>query len=146
MRMRAFFPTRLRSGVLVAAALTACGHAYGTTLSGTSPAPVPDAFECVKKQLQALGYSQSSIDMAEYRITAKKYDETVRRPDVNFRRIVDRIEIQVAPGTGGAITSLEVAAKTFAELTTQRGPTEQQERTSPEAAAAAQTIVEECGK
>ena len=103
-------------------------------------------FACAKDQLKALDYSQSSIDLAENRITARKYDETVRRPDVTFRRIVDRIEIEVTPGAGQAITSLSVTARTFAELTTQRGPTEVQERTSPEAAAAAQTILQKCGQ
>jgi hypothetical protein len=147
MRMRARFPAPPRSGLLIAATLTACvGHPLGTTATGTSPAPVPDVFDCVKGQLKSLGYNQTSIDVAEYRITAKKYDETVRRPDVTFRRVVDRLEIQVAPGSAGAITTVEVDANTFAEMTTQRGPTEVQERTSPDAEAAAQTIVQQCGQ
>jgi hypothetical protein len=146
MPLRALLPSSILSGLLLAAILTACGKAFGTTQTGTSPAPVPDAFECVKTQLKALGYSQTSIDATENRITAKKYDQTVRRPDVNFRRMVERLEAEVAPGSGGAVTTVEVTAHTFAELTTQRGPTELEERTSTQAAADAQTIVQKCGQ
>jgi hypothetical protein len=145
MRMRAPFPSPVGSGLL-AAALVACGHAYGASAAGTSPNPVPDVFECVKTQLKAIGYSQTSLDATENRITARKFDETVRRPDVNFRRMVERLEILVSPGSGGAITTLEVTAHTFAELTTQRGPTEIEERTSTQAAADAQTLVKKCGE
>ena len=54
MRMRALFPSPVGSGLL-AAALVACGHAYGASAAGTSPNPVPDVFECVKTQLKAIG-------------------------------------------------------------------------------------------
>jgi len=140
-------PALLLTCVLAGAGLGACvGRPFATSLTATSPAPAPDVFACVKDQLKALDYSQSSIDVAEHRITARKFDETVRRPDVNFRRLVDRIEIEVAPGSGQAITTLSITPRTFAELTTQRGPTEVQERTSTQATAAAETILQKCGQ
>ena len=135
------------SCLLLGTGLAACvGGTRTTSLTATSPAPSPDVFACVKDQLRALDFGQSSIDVAEYRITARKFDETVRRPDVNFRRLVDRLEVEVAPGSGGAVTTLTVTARTFAELTTQRGPTEEQERTSEQAKAAAETLVQKCGQ
>ncbi|HUR95200.1 MAG TPA: hypothetical protein VMY76_11485 [Gemmatimonadales bacterium] len=146
MRTRVLPRTQLRAGLLLAVTLTACGRTMNSSLTGTSPSAVPDVFECVKNQLKALGYSQTSIDAEANRIAAKKYDETVRRPDTQFRRMVDRLEIEIAPGAEGAVTTLEVTARTFAELTTQRGPTEQQERTSVQADSAAQAVVQQCGR
>ena len=139
-------PRRLFPSLLLGASLAACvGHPLAASLTGSSPSPTPDVFACAREQVKALGFDQSSVDVKEYRLQAKRYDETVRRPDVNFRRLVDRLEIEIAPGAGGAVTSIEVTARTFAELTTQRGPTEEQERTSETARQAAQTLLDRCG-
>jgi hypothetical protein len=92
-----------------------------------------------------LGFDQSSIDTRDLRLNARRLDENVRRPDVQFRRIVDRLEIEAKPGGGDAVTNLSVTPRTFAEYTTQRGPTEVQERTSPVAQDAAQKLIERCG-
>jgi hypothetical protein len=141
-------PTRLLLTPLsVGIALAGCGGGVRTTsLSGTSPVPAPDAFECLRNQLKSVGFAQTSYDADELRITARKYDETVRRPDVTFRRLVDRLEIVVAPGTGDAITNIAVGAKTFAEYNTHRGPTEEQEQTSATAQTAAQTLIQKCSQ
>jgi hypothetical protein len=112
-----------------------------------SPSPTPDVFACVRGQLKANRFDQTSIDVNDNRLTARKYDETVRRPDVTFRRLVDRLEIEVAPGAGGdSLTMLSVKARTFGETVNQRGPTETQERTSETARGAAQSIVDKCSR
>jgi hypothetical protein len=132
---------------IVGLAIVGCaGGTRTTSLSGTSPAPAPDAFECLRNQLKAVGFAQTSYDTDQLRITARKFDETVRRPDVTFRRLVDRLEIQVAPGTGNAITNIAVDAKTFAEYNTHRGPTEEQDKTSTTALSAAQTLIQKCSQ
>jgi hypothetical protein len=132
---------------LIGMAVLGCaGGTRTTSLTGTSPVPAPDAFTCVREQLKTVGFVQTSYDTDELRITARKFDETTRRPDVQFRRMVDRLEIEVAPGTGGAVTSITVDAKTFAELSTHRGPTEEQETTSATARDAAQTILQKCSQ
>ena len=126
-------------------ALLGCGNApYATTLTAASPAPAPDVFQCARNQLKTIRFDQSSIDVEDRRVTARKYDETARRADVQFRRMIDRLEIEAAPGTGGAMTMLRVTPRTFAEYTTQRGPTEVQEKTSETAQAAAQTLLKNC--
>jgi hypothetical protein len=117
-----------------------------STVSGTSPIPAPDAFTCVRDQIKAVGFTQSSYNTDRLRVTARKFDESQRRPDVQFRRMVDRLEIEVAPGSGNAVTTITVDAKTFAELATHRGPTEEQEKTSETARAAAQTILQKCSQ
>jgi hypothetical protein len=133
--------------LLLGLVLLGCvGGVRTASLAGTSPLPAPDAFECARNQLKTVGFAQTSYDTDELRITARKFDEKQRRPDVQFRRLVDRLEIVVAPGSDGAVTNIKVDAKTFAELTTHRGPTEEQEQTSTTARAAAQTILQKCSQ
>ena len=137
----------LRSRVLGALLLAGCaaGGKFGESLTAASPAPAPDVFDCARAQLKAVGFTQSSFDTEELRLTARKNDDSVRRPDVQFRRMVDRLEVDVAPGSAGEISRITVVARTFAELTTHRGPTEQEETPSGTARAAAQKIVDTCG-
>jgi hypothetical protein len=145
--MRVTATRSLLTPLIVALAIPGCaGGVRTTSLTGSSPAPAPDAFECLRNQLKGVGFAQTSYDTDELRITARKFDETVRRPDVTFRRLVDRLEIQVAPGTGDAVTSIAVDAKTFAEYNTHRGPTEEQEKTSTTAQSAAQTLIQKCSQ
>ena len=126
--------------------LAGCSNApLATTLTAASPSPVPDVFECARAQIKALQFDQSSIDLQAHRLNARKFDETAQRSDVQFRRVVDRLEIEAKPGTSGAATTLKVTGRTFGEYTTQRGPTEVQERTSETARQAAQTMVDKCG-
>lgn len=134
-----------RSLLMIVLAAGCVGGQMTSSYMAASPAPTPDVFACVRGQLKANKFDQTSIDVNDNRLTARKYDETVRRPDVTFRRLVDRLEIEVSPGAGGdSVTSLSVKARTFEETVNQRGPTETQERTSETARAAAQTIVDKC--
>jgi hypothetical protein len=126
--------------------LAACGgKPLATTLTASSPSPAPDVFQCARNQLKPLGFDQSSIDVQDQRLMARRIDDTQRRPDVQFRRVIDRLEILAQPGTGNTVTTLTVTPRTFAEYTTQRGPTEVQEKTSPTAQEAAQKLIEHCG-
>jgi hypothetical protein len=136
----------LRFPVLAAALLAGCaGGQYAQNLTVASAAPAPDAFACVRDQIKALGFTQSSYDTDELRVTARKNNESVRRPDVQFRRLVDRLEVDVAPGAGGEVSRISVVARTLAELTTHRGPTEEEEKPSETVRAAAQAIADKCG-
>ena len=108
----------------------------------TSAAP-DAAFDCVKRQLPTMDYKQSSLDVAEHRITAQKYDLEARRADVQFRRLINRMEIEVGANAGGQ-TSIDVKSHTFADYTTQRGPTEVEEEASAEVKEDAQKLLKAC--
>jgi hypothetical protein len=97
----------------------------------------------VKRQLTSLGYRQTSIDTDQHRITGTKIDTKPRRPDTQFRRMLDRLEVQVAPEADGQ-TSIDIQGRTFAEYTTQRGPTEVEEKASAEVQTAAQQLLQQC--
>lgn len=136
---------RLRLPLLGLALLAGCaGRPLATTQTATSPLPAPDVYGCLRDRLKTVGFTQTSYDTDEMRLTARKYDETVRRPDVQFRRIVDRIELAVSPGSEGVVTEISGDAKTFAELSTHRGPTEEQERTSATAQQAVRQLIDAC--
>jgi hypothetical protein len=126
--------------------LGACGGgSYPATLTA-SPATSPtDAIACARTKLNALGYQQTSFDQVELRVTARKIDNKVHRADPQFRRNVDRLEVQATPAAAGN-TSLTVTGRTFAELETHRGPTEEEERASAEVKRSTQAIVDACGR
>jgi hypothetical protein len=123
--------------------LPACSGRLSTPVNVSNSASPQDTFDCVKKQLIALGYKQTSIDVDELRITAVKIDPKSRRPDTQFRRILNRIEVDVGAGANGQ-TSLEIRPHTLAEYTTQRGPTEVEEKESDEVKNDSQQLVERC--
>jgi len=121
------------------------GPSFTATLTAASPAPVPDVFACARSQLGVLGYRQSSIDVDEHRVTGRRVDETVRRPDTRFRRVIDQLEIEVGPQSTGE-TGLTIQAKTLGEYVGQVGFIEQLEEASDGVQAAAQSIVQACGR
>jgi hypothetical protein len=124
-------------------ALGGCAHAYTSpTMVKTSTAP--DAvFDCVKRQLGVLGYKQTSIDTDALRVNATKVDLDTRRSDTQFRRILQKLAVEVAPGADGQ-TSVEVVPHTFGEYTTQRGPTEVEEKPMEAVTNDAQSLLEAC--
>ena len=121
-----------------------CGGTLYLAVNGTSPRPPLEAFDCVRTQLPVLGFTQTSVDIEEHRITARKFDVAARDADTLFHRIVERLSIEsTSSAEGGA--RLKIAAHTFAELMTQRGPTEIEQSASPAVKAAAQKLLEACG-
>lgn len=127
-----------------AVALSACGQKMFSSPVGTRTSAGPDeTFSCVKKQLGELGYKQSSINTGEHRITATKIDYKPRRPNVQFRRMLNKLDVDVAAEADGQ-TSIKALGRTFAEYTTQRGPTEEEEKASAEVNADAAKLIERC--
>ncbi|HZB28072.1 MAG TPA: hypothetical protein VE282_05865 [Gemmatimonadales bacterium] len=123
--------------------LSACGQALSSPVSTRTAAGPEDTYACVRKQLAELGYKQTSYDATELRVAATKLDTKSRRPDVQFRRIHNKLDVRVAAEADGN-TSIEVLPRTFAEYTTQRGPTEEQEKASELVKSDAQQLVERC--
>ena len=122
-----------------------CGAAsYTMIATAASPTPVSDVFRCVRERIPQIGFSQSSVDVDEHRVSAQRYNEAARRPDVRFRRLVDVLEIDVRADTTGE-TTLVVQSKTFAEYVTERGQTFLQESASERARTAGQSVLDSCG-
>jgi hypothetical protein len=121
-----------------------CGGALATSYDVSSAAPTPDVFGCLRDSLRTVGFTQSSYDLNDYRLTAVRYDNEATRPDVQFHRLVERLEFEVGPGADGSLTRVTGTASTFAELATQRGPTEQQEKTSERTREAGQALLDKC--
>jgi hypothetical protein len=128
---------------LASVLVSACGQTLSTPVSTRTAASPEETFACVKKQLGELDYRQTSIDVTDKRITATKIDSKPRRPDVQFRRILNKLDVQVAAEADGR-TSIQALPRTFAEYTTHRGPTEEQEKASTQVQADAQQLLERC--
>jgi hypothetical protein len=124
----------------------ACGPgSYPTTLTASPAASPADVIACARAKLRPLGYEETSFDEMEFRVTARKIDNSTHRADPQYRRNVDRIEVQATPGADGK-TSLTVTGRTFAELETHRGPTEEEERASADVKQSSQSILDACGR
>lgn len=120
-----------------------CGSTLYLTADGRSPRTPVEVFDCVKNQIPALGYTQTSIDVENHRIIARQYDREARFADSRFRRMIERLTVEVEGSAGGA--RIRIDAHTFAELATLRGPTEIEQEASPRVRAAAQSLLEACG-
>jgi hypothetical protein len=137
-------PMHFRMLLVGTLALSACGQkTFSTPVNGSTSAGPEDAFACVKKQIGELGYKQTTNDVDEFRLTATKLDYKTRRPDVNFRRIHDKLEVNVAAKANGQ-TEVKVLGRTFAEYTTQRGPTEEEQKPSEQVQSDTKALLERC--
>jgi hypothetical protein len=123
--------------------LSACAQRYAAPANTRTSAGPEETFDCVKRQLSELGYKQTAIDVDQHRISVTKIDLSARRADTQFRRMLDKLEVEVAAEADGQ-TSIVVQGRTFAEYTTQRGPTEVEETASPDVKAATQQLLERC--
>ena len=124
-------------------ALAGCSKAFSAPLTTRTSAAPEETFACVRKQLGELGYKQTSLDAAEYRVTATKIDYQSRRPDVQFRRMLNKLDVDVAAEADGQ-TGITALGRTFAEYTTHRGPTEEQEKASEQVQSDTRVLVERC--
>ncbi len=125
---------------------SACGGGtFYTTLTATPSSGPADVVACARSKLKDLGYQQTSFDEMDNRLTVRKIDTSARRADVQFRRNIERIEVETGAGADGK-TALKVVGHTFAEFETQRGPTEVEERASANVTEASEAVIQSCGQ
>ena len=135
---------RNRAFSLLGLAIACAGSSYTVTTTAPTPKPVADVYACVRAGITPIGYTQASYDVESHRLTARRYDETVHRPDVRFRRMVNELEIEVRPDSGGQ-SAIVVSSRTFAEYMTERGQTLVQEAASDSVQAAGKALLAACG-
>ncbi|HZN96556.1 MAG TPA: hypothetical protein VFB61_02400 [Gemmatimonadales bacterium] len=123
--------------------LSACAQPYAAPASAPSSLSPEETFSCVRGEMPKLGYKPSSVDVDARRINGTKIDTQSRRPDTQFRRVLDKLEVEVAPQADGR-TAINVRGRTFAEYTTQRGPTEVEEKASAEVQSASEQLLKRC--
>ena len=123
--------------------LAACAQSYAAPASARTSVSPEETFGCARREMAELGYKQSSVDVDARRISGTKVDTKSRRPDTQFRRVLDKLEVEVAPQADGQ-TGIDIRGRTFAEYTTQRGPTEVEEKASAEVQAATKQLLQRC--
>jgi len=133
----------LPGGLLI---LGACGGGvlYSTSTATPSAGPA-EVINCVKGKTRQLGYQLVAFDASDPRIVARKVDNSVNRPDPQFRRIVNSLEAEAEPASNGT-TALKVVSHTVAEYSTHRGPTEVEERAGSAVSQDAQAVIRACGQ
>ncbi len=133
-------------GSSVVIAVLCCGGRLGADFAVATPVSAPDVFTCVADKAKAMEYAVESRDVADRRLVVRKYDTKSRRPDVQFRRLIDRLEIEVGSGGANGMTTLNIAARSYAEYTRHRGPTEEEERASSRVKEDAEALLQRCGQ
>ena len=126
--------------------LGACGPGSLPIALTASPASSPpDAMACARAKLDTLGYTPTSFNKDDLLLNARKIDNDVHRANPRYRHNIDRVEVQATPGADGK-TSLAVTGRTYAEFSTERGPTEEEESASKAVRETAQALVDACGR
>ena len=108
----------------------ACGRGSFPVALTASPAAAPtDVIACVRAKLAPLGYQQTSFDQTDFRVTARKVDNSVHRADPQFAATSTGSRSRPPPAPTARRRSPSPAAR-YAEFETQRGPTEEEEKAS----------------
>jgi hypothetical protein len=95
------------------ALLAGCGHAIATSSVSESQLAPRDAFQCVMKQFEELGFQRTMYDKDELRTSARKVNPKITFSNVQFRKTWDRLDVQVRAGATG--TDVNVTSTTVAE-------------------------------
>jgi hypothetical protein len=135
----------LRQILPVCALLTvACGPTIATSAKTESKLAPPDAYKCVTKQLDTLGFERTSHDDKELRLTARKQNPKITFSSPQFQKTLDRIEAQAVAGPHG--TELQVKASTVAQYFAQTGLIYNELSPSDDAKRAAQELLRRCSE
>ena len=139
--------TRPTSCLVLAGCLLSagCGSTLYLTTKATVPRPPAEVFDCVKTQVEALGYDKNSIDVRRMRLTVRKPNDETQVSDAQLQKNFDLLEIQVGKSPDGG-AQLSVGAHSFARVSTGGGPWQSEVAASPAVKEAAQKLLEACGK
>ena len=124
------------------ALLAACAHAIATSSVAESRLAPPDAFQCVMKQFEQLGFQRTMFDKDELRTSARKVNPKITFSNVQFRKTWDRLDVQVRPGATG--TDVNVTATTVAEYFSQNALNYNYLPPTDDVKQAAQTVQRAC--
>lgn len=124
--------------------VAACGRTVATSSQSQSRLAPPEAFECVMHGFEALGFQRTMYDKGDLRTSAKKVNPKITFSSTQFRRALDRLEVEVGPGATG--TELRVVATTVAEYFRQNGPNFEPLPASAEVKEAAAALERRCGR
>jgi hypothetical protein len=122
--------------------LAACGPHIAKSSTSQSQMTPADAFQCVLKQFEQLGYQRTMYDKDALRASARKVNPKITFSNVQFRKTWDRLEVEIGPGASG--TDLKVTPSTAAEYFGQTGTILDQLKTSDEATQAAAALQQAC--
>ena len=124
------------------ALVAACGHTIATSSVSVSQLAPRDAFQCVMKQFEELGFQRTMYDKDDLRTSARKVNPKITFSNVQFRKTWDRLDVQVRPGATG--TDVNVTATTVAEYFSQNALNYNYLPPTDDVKQAAQTVQRAC--
>ncbi|HEY6948709.1 MAG TPA: hypothetical protein VI297_07830 [Gemmatimonadales bacterium] len=136
-------PSRCLLAALLLLGACAGGTQY-TTLTASPSAGPAAVIDCVRSQFGKLDYQQVAYDVQGHRVVAKKTDNKVARADPQFIHLVNQIEATATTEPSG--TGLRLVAHTIGRYSTHRGPTDVEEKASPQVKQDAETLLQACGR
>jgi hypothetical protein len=122
--------------------VAACGRPMETSSVAPSRLAPPEAFQCVMKTFQRLGFQRTMYDQDELRTSGRKENPGITFSNTQFRKTWDRLDVRVSAGT--ASTEIAVASVTEAEYFRQTGKSLDRLSPSPEVQAAATELQSRC--
>jgi len=122
--------------------LAGCSGTLFRTSSVVSPAGPDEVYACVQTQLQKQGFQRVQYDVTRRYINAQKVDPSEHRSDGLYRKTVNRLDVQVTTEATG--TGLQVKARTFDEMDSQRGPVQEERAVTNQALLEAQELTRAC--
>lgn len=122
--------------------LVACGRPVATSSVAPSQLPPPEAFQCVMKAFQVLGFQRTMYDQDQLQTSARKENPKITFSNTQFRKTWDRLDVGVRPGTTG--TDIDIVSVTEAEYFSQNGKNLRQLAPSPEVQQAARELQTRC--
>jgi hypothetical protein len=134
--------TRSVAFIAVSIGLAGCGSNIAKSSTSQSQLAPADALQCVLNQFEQIGYQRTMYDKGEFRASGRKVNPKITFSNVQFRKTWDRLDVEIAPGTGG--TDLKVTPSTAAEYFGQTGTFYNQLKTSDAAVAAAKGVEQAC--
>jgi hypothetical protein len=124
--------------------LVACGRPVATSSVAPSRLSPPEAFQCVMKTFQVLGFQRTMYDQDELRASVRRENPKITFSNTQFRKTWDRVDVDVGAGTAG--TDIDIVTATEAEYFSQNGKNLRQLTPSPEVQEAARELRTRCGE
>jgi hypothetical protein len=134
-----------RSALLVPCIImlsAACGRPAATSSVAPTQLPPQEAFRCVMKAFQELGFQRTMYDEEDLRTSARRVNPGITFSNTAWRKTWDRLDVEIEQGQAGI--ALNILSVTEAEYFSQQGKLLEQIAPSGEVQESARKLESRC--